>query len=529
MPVLNPVLSQGTLSLTWLLLAALVGAAAAWVILYLQTREAAAARRAQAERELAEARQRRDEILKSAEVEAQRAYLEMTDRFQRETAETREELRATERRLAKREDLLDKKIDVLNTKERKIEEAEAALARRQEQLEHERAEVSRLLAQQRSELLRISRLTPDEARQQCLARIEQELEREAGQLVDSILTRAQENAREKARQITIEAIQRYAAEHTFESTVDSVDVPSDEMKGRIIGREGRNIRAFEKETGVTVIVDDTPGIVSVSAFSPIRREVARLALERLVKDGRIHPTRIEELVAECQKEVDQRCAEMGRQAALEANVHGLHKKLVEMLGRLHLRTSYGQNVLRHSIEVAYLCGIMADELGLDGALARRCGLLHDIGKALDHDEAEGAHTKIGAEFVRKFNEHPAVINAIAGHHGDVAATHAYTPLVASADAISASRPGGRRESLEKYIKRLEELEAVAMSFPGVRQAHAVEAGREVRVIVDASQVDDRSSLKLARDIAKKIEETMTYPGEIKVTVLREIRATEYAR
>lgn len=508
--------------------ALVVGAVITAVIFYWRTQVQQSQARARIQQELDDAQRRRDEILKAAEVDAQKTLLEMRERFERETAETREEQKATERRLAKREDSIDKKMDVLNTKEKKIEEAEQRLARLEEDVTSRHHEVNRLLEEERSELLRISKLTADEARQMCLQRIEQEVEREAAKLVEKHITQAQEVARDRARQITIEAIQRYAAEHTCESTVDSVDVPSDEMKGRIIGREGRNIRAFEKETGVTVIVDDTPGIVSVSGFNPIRREVARLALERLIKDGRIHPTRIEELVSEIQKEVDAKCDEYGKQGALEANVHGLNKKVLNLLGRLHFRTSYGQNVLRHSIEVAFVCGIMAEELGLDGALARRCGLLHDIGKALDQ-EIEGTHTQIGADFIKKFNEHPAVINAIAGHHGDVPSTHPYTPLVMAADAMSASRPGGRRESLERYIKRLEELESIATSFPGVRQAYAVEAGREIRVIVDAVRIDDGSSLKMARDIAKRIEESMTYPGEIKVTVLREIRAVEYAR
>ena len=510
-------------------LGVLLGGATAWLAVYLLNRTRGAAHRAQLEKEVQEARQRREEMLRAAQVEAQKVHLELKERFERETAEPREEIRAPEKRLAKREDQIDKKTDVLNTKEKKIEDAEQEIARRRAEVEKKEAESARTLAEQRSELLRITHMTAEEAHAECLRRLGLEVEREAGQMVEKIITTAQENAREKARQITIEAIQRYAAEHTSEATVSTVDVPSDEMKGRIIGREGRNIRAFEKETGVNVIVDDTPGIVTVTCFDPVRKEVARLALERLIKDGRIHPTRIEELVAATQKEIEERCGELGRQAVLEANVTGLNKKLVDTLGRLQFRTSYGQNVLRHSVEVAHLCGIMADELGLDGALARRCGLLHDIGKAIAHDEAEGTHTKVGADFCKKLSEHPAVINAVAAHHGDVAATYAYTPLVMAADAVSASRPGSRRESLEKYIKRLEELEAIANGFTGVRQAHAVEAGREVRVIVDAVQVDDRSSLKLARDIAKKIEESMTYPGEIKVTVLREIRATEYAR
>jgi len=510
------------------LLSLAAGGAAVWAYLYRVDRSRLAARRAEVGKELEEAHRRRDEILSNAEVEARKKLLEMMGRFERETAETRNELKEAERRLAKREDGLDKKLDVLNTKERKIEEGEQRLARHEQELAQSRAQLEKTLVAQREELLRIARLTSEEARALCLRRVEEEVEREAGQLVEKILTTAQENAREKARHITIEAIQRYAAEHTCEATVATIDVPSDDMKGRIIGREGRNIRAFEKATGVSVVVDDTPGIVSISCFDPVRKEVARLALERLIKDGRIHPTRIEELVVECEQEVNQKVVEAGRQAALEANVSGLHKKVLDMLGRLQFRTSYGQNVLRHSIEVAFLCSIMADELGLDGALGRRCGLLHDIGKALGH-EFDGTHTQIGAEFMKRFNEPEAVINAIEGHHGDVPALTPYTPLVAAADAVSASRPGSRRESLERYIKRLQDLEAIATGFEGVKQAYAVEAGREVRVIVDAVRVDDRSALALARQIAKKIEETMTFPGEIKVTVLRELRAVEYAR
>jgi ribonuclease Y len=511
-----------------LLPAVVLGGALVWGGLRLRARATLAARQAEADRQLAEARQRCDELLKGAEVEAQKKLLEMMDRFERETAETRNELKTAERRLAKREDGLDKKLDVLHTKERKIEEGEQTLARREKDVSDKESKLDRLLTEQRTELLRIAKLSPEEAKALCLKKVEREIEREAGELVERILTDAQENAREKARQIIIQAIQRYAAEHTSETVIATIDVPSDDMKGRIIGREGRNIRAFEKATGVTVIVDDTPGIVSVSGTEPIRREIARGALERLVRDGRIHPTRIEEVVEEVSAEVKQQITEAGRKAALEANVHGVNKKMIDQLGRLHLRTSYGQNVLRHSVEVAYLSGMMAEELGLDGALARRCGLLHDIGKSFDHDEAEGTHTKIGGEYCRRFSENPAVINAVAGHHGDVAATHPYTPLVTAADAMSASRPGARRESLERYIKRLEELEAAATSFNGVKQAYAIEAGREVRVIVDAAEVDDQSSLKLARDVARKIEDDTTFPGEIKVTVLREVRATEYA-
>ena len=300
------------------------------------------------------------------------------------------------------------------------------------------------------------------------------------------------------------------------------------MKGRVIGREGRNIRAFEKASGVDIIVDDTPGVIILSCFDPVRKEIGRQALTKLISDGRIHPTRIEEVVEEIRKNVEKEVMEIGKKAAMEANVQGLHRQLIDLLGRLHYRTSYGQNVLRHSIEVAYLCQVMADELGLNGTLARRCGLLHDIGKAVPHD-VEGTHPEIGEEICRKFNERPEVLNAVAGHHGDIPATSPYTPLVASADAISAARPGSRRESLERYIKRLRELEDIATGFSGVQQAYAIQAGREVRVIVDANKVDDASAMKIARDVAKKIESDMTYPGEIKVTLLREVRAVEFAR
>jgi ribonuclease Y len=334
---------------------------------------------------------------------------------------------------------------------------------------------------------------------------------------------------EKARRVLAVAIQRYAAEHTCDSTVSTVDIPSDDMKGRIIGREGRNIRTFEKCTGVDVIVDDTPGVVVVSAFDNIRREIARLALTKLIQDGRIHPSRIEEVVTETQAEMEKHVLEVGQQAVQEANISPLHEKLVHLLGRLKFRTSYSQNVLQHSLEVAHLCGMMADELGLDGKLARRCGLLHDIGKAADH-EMEGGHPKIGAELARRNGENsPEVLHAISGHHDDVTIDHIYTVLVAAADAISASRPGARRETLEKYVKRLEELEAVASGFPGIEHAYAIQAGREVRVIANATQTSDTDAFKVCHDIARAIEEQLHYPGEIKVTVVREVRAVEYAR
>jgi ribonuclease Y len=377
-------------------------------------------------------------------------------------------------------------------------------------------------------LLKITAMSVDEAKELLLKRLEDECEHEMSALIQRKLDETNETASEKSREIINAAIQRYASEQTCEVTVSTVEIPNDDMKGRVIGREGRNIRAFEKATGVDVIVDDTPGMIIVSGFNPVRREVARLSMERLIQDGRIHPSRIEELVTLTKKDVNQKVLQLGKDAAVEANVRGLSNKVLSLIGALNFRTSYGQNVLRHSIEVAFLSQIMADELGLDGSLARRAGLLHDIGKAIDH-EIEGSHPEIGANFLKRFNESSTVLNAVAGHHGDIPPDNPYTPLIAAADAISASRPGARRETLERYIKRLEKLEEIASGFIGVENAYAIQAGREIRIIVDAQKVDDESAMKIARDIARKIENEMTYPGEIQVTLLREVRCIEYAR
>lgn len=338
----------------------------------------------------------------------------------------------------------------------------------------------------------------------------------------------QEVCEQKSRDMLLTAMQRFAAVHTAESTTSTVDIPSDEMKGRIIGREGRNIRSFEKATGIDVIIDDTPGVVIVSGFDPVRREIARQALDKLIADGRIHPSRIEEVVGETQKEIEKFIQRKGEEAAQEANIHGLHGRVLYMLGRLHFRTSYSQNVLRHSIEVAYLSGILAEMVGLNGDLARRCGLLHDIGKAADH-ELEGGHPKIGADLLKRHSEGPEVVHAALGHHDEIITEYPYTMLVATADACSASRPGARRESLERYVKRMEELESIAVGFPGVEQAFAIQAGRELRVLVSARDTDDTKAAKICRDIARAFEEQLTYPGEIKVTVVRESRFTELAR
>ncbi len=390
------------------------------------------------------------------------------------------------------------------------------------------AELKQNLAAQVETLHRISRLPADQARVVLLKRIEDELAAEVGNQVLKYQAMAQESCQQKCREILTTTIQRYAASHTAEVTVSTVDIPNDDMKGRIIGREGRNIRAFEKATGVDVIVDDTPGVVIVSGFDSIRREIAKLSLEKLIQDGRIHPTRIEEIVKETQEDMEGHIRRLGHEAALEANVVGLHEKLLDYLGRLHFRTSYSQNVLRHSLEVAYLTGMLAEEVGLQGPLGRRCGLLHDIGKAADH-EMDGGHPAVGAELTRRYGETREVVHAALGHHDDLRIETPYTLLVAAADAISASRPGARRETLEKYVRRLEELESLALGFPGVEQAYAIQAGREIRVLVDSQQLGDAESAKLCREIAQSIQSQLTYPGEVKVTVLRETRSIEFAR
>ncbi|MFN4243364.1 MAG: ribonuclease Y [Tepidisphaerales bacterium] len=483
---------------------------------------------AEAARRLETARLEAEKRAAEIEAQAQARQLQLKAEFERQTEEDRRKLREEEQRLERREEHLDRKDRTLQVKEQKVEELEQRLSRREKQVASREEELDRVLKEQRERLLQISNMTFEQARAAALAKVEEECKAECGEMIQRITEQAHEDAKKKAQMIILQAIQRYAAEQTADHTVSTVTIPSDDMKGRVIGREGRNIRSFEKATGVDVIIDDTPGVVVVSCFDPVRREVARRSLERLVQDGRIHPARIEEVVATVSKEMDEQLVELGREAANEANLPNLPKPIIPMLGRLHYRTSYGQNVLKHSIEVAYLSQTIAEELGLDGTLARRAGLLHDIGKAMDH-EREGGHPQLGKEFLKRFSESEAVLNAAEGHHGDVPPTTPYTLIVMAADAISASRPGARRESLERYVERLQKLEELAMTFEGVRQAYAISAGREVRVIVDARMVDDKAGIKLCRDIAKKIEAELTYPGEIKVTLIRETRAVEYAR
>jgi ribonuclease Y len=516
----------------WLVLGLLAGLAAGaggtGAVVWLLVRKAQREARSQAHLILAEARQQADTLIRQADLDAKAESLRRREETERELEADRKAQRELEKRLEKRNDLLDQKLEMITKKEREFEQIRRFLTERQEEIDRRAAEVKQLLADQREALLRISGLGPDEARALLFDRLEAELRHELGSRILKHEQTLKEICAQKAREILATSIQRYAAGHTAETTTSTVDIPSDDMKGRIIGREGRNIRAFEKATGVDVIVDDTPGVVIVSCFDNIRRETAKIALEKLILDGRIHPARIEEIVTETQEEMEQHVRQVGRAAAQEANVPGLHDKLLEYLGRLKYRTSYSQNVLRHSVEVAFLTGMLADELGLDGLLGRRCGLLHDIGKAVDH-EMEGGHPYLGAELARRFGEKEEVIHAALGHHDDLRVDRPYTVLVAAADAISASRPGARRETLEKYVRRLEELEGLVCGFPGVEQAYAIQAGREVRVLVDSQQVDDPGSAKLCRDIAQAIQDQLKYPGEVKVTVLRETRNVEFAR
>lgn len=479
---------------------------------------------------LEQARQDADRLYKDAELRGKDEVFRRREEFNREMEQLRAEHREWERRIEKREDAVEQKHQAILKKERLLEQQARKLADKRDALEKRAQELEALIAQEQTRLLELSGLSREQAEKLLLERLERELSEELAKRIQKRDTLLREQSEALAREILASAVQRYAADHTSSATVSTVDIPSDEMKGRIIGREGRNIRTFEKCTGVDVIVDDTPGVVIVSAFDNIRREIARIALTKLIQDGRIHPSRIEEVVAETQAEMEKHIMEVGKRAVLEANIGPpIHEKLVQLLGRLKFRTSYSQNVLQHSLEVAHLAGMMADEIGLNGLLARRCALLHDIGKAADH-EMEGGHPKIGAELARRYGEtSPEVLHAIAGHHDEVTLDHIYTVLVAAADAISASRPGARRETLEKYVKRMEELEAVACGFPGVEQAYAIQAGRELRVIANASQTSDADAIRMCRDIARAIEQQLDYPGEIKVTVVRETRAVEIAK
>ena len=458
---------------------------------------------------------------REAMVEAKEDILKQRSEYEKEVKERRADLQKQERRLQQKEENLDRKTDA-------IEKKEELLTQKHAQLDEEKEEIQSIKRSQTELLERISGLTADEAKAYLISQVEAEVTHEAAMKIKEIETRAKDEADAKAKEIIATAIQRCAADQVSEITVSVVPLPNDEMKGRIIGREGRNIRTLETMTGVDLIIDDTPEAITVSCFEPVRREIARLALEKLIADGRIHPTRIEEMVEKAKREVDAVIKSEGERATFETGVRGLHPELVKMLGRLHYRTSYGQNVLRHSIEVSQLAGMMAAELGADVQAAKRAGLLHDLGKSVDH-EMEGSHVALGVEFARKYREREDIIHAIQAHHGDVEPRTLVACLVQAADAISAARPGARRENLENYIKRLEQLETIAGSFKGVEKSYAIQAGREIRVMVKPEEVSEDEMVLLARDLAKKIEEEMEYPGQIKVNVLRETKAIEYAK
>ncbi|MEQ2471365.1 ribonuclease Y [Laedolimicola sp. CLA-AA-H132] len=469
-----------------------------------------------------------DDALKVAErskrealLEAKEESLKTKNELDKETKERRAELQRYERRVLAKEEALDKKSDAL-------ERRELSYAAKEEKLAKQTAEINKLQEKRVQELERISGLTSEQAKDYLLKTVEDEVKHETAVLVKELESRAKEEADKKAKEYVVTAIQKCAADHVAETTISVVQLPNDEMKGRIIGREGRNIRTLETLTGIDLIIDDTPEAVILSGFDPIRREVARIALEKLIVDGRIHPARIEEMVEKAQKEVEIMIREEGEAAVLEVGVHGIHPELVKLLGRMKFRTSYGQNALKHSIEVAHLAGLLAGEVGVDVRMAKRAGLLHDIGKSIDH-EVEGSHIQIGADLCRKYKESPIVINAVESHHGDTEPTSLIACLVQAADTISAARPGARRETLETYTNRLKQLEDIANGFKGVDKSFAIQAGREIRVMVVPDQVDDASMVLLARDISKQIEAELEYPGQIKVNVIRESRVTDYAK
>jgi len=462
-----------------------------------------------------------ESMKKESILEAKEEVHRLRNDFEKETRERRSEVQRLERRNIQREESLDKKGEFIEKREENLNSRDTELQQKEEKIET-------LYQSQRNELERLANLSSEEAKQMLLDKIRKEIKHDAAVMIKEVETKAKEDADKKAREIITCAIQRCAADHVAESTVYVVSLPNDEMKGRIIGREGRNIRALETLTGIDLIIDDTPEAVILSGFDPIRREVARIALEKLILDGRIHPARIEEMVEKAKKEVENDIKEEGEQATFETGVHGLHAEIIRLLGRLKYRTSYGQNVLKHSIEVSYLAGFMASELGMDPTLAKRAGLLHDIGKAVDH-EVEGPHALIGSETAKKYHESAVIVNAIGAHHGDVEPQSLEAILVQAADAVSAARPGARRETLEAYIKRLEKLEEISNSYEGVEKSYAIQAGREIRIIVKPESVDDAGSAEMARNIVKRIESELEYPGQIKINVIRETRAIEYAK
>ncbi len=492
-----------------------------------------------AEKEIERARQEAEEILERARREGEakkREYLlqakdeiyQQKRDLEKEYRERENSLKRLENRLQQKEERLEGKQEKLSRKEAELVETEKRLSRMEQDIKKKEEEVERLLQEQRNRLEEISGLTAEEAKERLMEEIESSTRHEAARMIRQIEAEARETADRKAQEILATAIQKYSGEYVIDNTVTVVELPNEEMKGRIIGREGRNIRALEAATGVDLIIDDTPETVVLSAFNPLRREKAKMVLERLITDGRIHPARIEDVVQKVDKEMEVKLREIGEQATFDVGVHGIHPELVRLLGHLYYRTSFTQNVLNHSLEVAFLCGIMAAELKLDVKTAKRAGLLHDIGKAVDH-EVEGPHALIGADLAKKYGESEEVVHAIAAHHEDIQPKTVLAVLVQAADSLSGARPGARKELLEHYVKRLEELENVAISFDGVAKAYAIQAGRELRVMIDCEKVDENETYLLCKEIAKAIEEKLTYPGQIKVTCIREKRAVEYAR
>ncbi len=510
------------------LLSAALGVVVGWSIERLRLKRAKATAEDEAARIRAAAEQDAERVRKSAELAGREAAYQAKEAWEREEARRREELQDLERRLDERRDALDRKFDLLDEREQLLDERDRELDARLSSVEQKAAEFDRLADEARQRLEALAGMSADEAKRQLIAEIEDRARAEAANTVREIKDSARREAEREAKNIIALAIQRMAADQTAESTVSVVSLPSDEMKGRIIGREGRNIRAFEQATGIDVIIDDTPEAVILSGFDPIRRETARLSLEKLVADGRIHPGRIEEVVEKSRKEVDESIIQAAEEVLYELGIHGVHPEIVKVLGRLKFRTSYGQNQLQHAKEVAILAGLMAAEMGLDAQMAKRMGILHDIGKGLTH-EHEGTHVELGWNLCKKYNEPDPVLNAIRAHHDEEPHRYPETFLVTAADAISGSRPGARREMLETYVKRLEKLEEIAQSFAGVERCFAIQAGREVRVMVDPERVDDTTMAEMSEQIARRLEEELQYPGQIKVVVIRETRAVDFAR
>ena len=510
--------------LPWLIavvIVAILGVAVGFVISRYLVNASSKKAAEEAEQLVASAKRQAETLRREAVVEAKDEVFKMKQEAQAENKERMREVRNAENRINQREESLDRRVESLDAREHQLSSIQGQVERRERDLKNAMQEVN-------VRLERVAGMTPDEAKQELLDSLRDEVTHESAAIIREAEQRAKLEADKKSREILSLAIQRVAADHSAETTVKTIHIPSDDLKGRIIGREGRNIRSFEQLTGVNLLIDDTPECVTISCFDPVRREVGRVTMENLIADGRIHPARIEEMYAKAEKQVNQQVQEAGEQATFDVGIHDLHPELVRTLGRLRFRTSFGQNVLNHSLEVAYLCGVMAAELGLDPVPAKRAGLLHDLGKAIDH-EIEGPHAVIGADLARRFGEKPEIVHAIEAHHADVEPNSVLDVLVQAADAVSAARPGARKESLESYVKRLEKFEEIANAHKGVERTYAMQAGREIRVMVVPDQVDEAAAVVLAHDIAKQIEDEMQYPGQVKVVVIRESRAVDYAK